>query len=174
MQVSRYLLGFMLLVGALPIAPAHSQDAKAGDIVILQPWLRAAPRGAESTGGYLTIENKGTAADRLLGISTDVAAKFEIQQLGKSGGGLTVQPVAGGLAIPAGDKVVLAPGSYRLALMDLKQALKKGAKVPVTLQFEKAGKVEVTFDVLSAGSSGPPAPPKAKAGAAADDGKMKK
>src|SRR5437868_14471850 len=60
MQVSRYLFGFMVLVGALQIAPAQSQDAKAGDIVILQPWLRAAPRGAESTGGYLTIENKGT------------------------------------------------------------------------------------------------------------------
>ena len=75
----------------------------------------------------------------------------------------------GGLAIPPGEKVVLAPGAYKLALLKLKSALKKGTKVSMTLEFEKAGKVTVPFEVLGAAAKGPVAPR-----ASADDGKMKK
>ena len=159
----------MLCAAALPGLPAQSQELKAGDLVISQPWSRAAPKGAEMANSYLTIENKGTAADRLVGASADVAEKLEIQQIGMVGGGLTVHPVEGGLAIPPGDKVVLAPGGYFLALLNLKNPLKKGTKVSMTLQFEKAGKIDVAFDVLSPAAKGPAAPK-----AAADDGKMKK
>jgi copper(I)-binding protein len=65
--------------------------------------------------------------------------------------------------------VVLAPGGYHLALQNLKTPLKKGSKLSITLQFEKAGKIDVAFDVLSPSSKGPVAPK-----AASDDGKMKK
>jgi len=67
-----------------------------------------------------------------------------------------------------GDKVVLAPGGYFLALEKLKDRLKKGSKLSISLQFEKAGKVDVAFDVLSPASKGPVAPK------AADDGNAKK
>jgi copper(I)-binding protein len=65
----------------------------------------------------------------------------------------------------------LAPGGNRLGLLKLKGQLKKGTKVPMTLEFEKAGRVAVSFDVLAPASKGPAAP---KAPAPADDGKMKK
>lgn len=168
MKVSTYLIALMLVAGALQSQSARSQETKAGDLVISQPWSRAAPKGADMASSYLTIENKGTAADRLVGGSSDLAEKLEIQQIGMVGGGLTVHPVEGGLAIPPGDKVVLAPGGYFLALLKTKAPLKKGSKVSLTLQFEKAGKVDLAFDVLSPSSKGP-TPPKA-----ADDGKMKK
>jgi periplasmic copper chaperone A len=169
LKVSAYLFAFTLLAGAVQIPAARSQEVKAGDLVISQPWSRAAPKGAEVASSYLTIENKGTAADRLVGGSADAATKFEIQQIGMVGGGLTVHPVEGGLAISPGEKVVLAPGGYYLALLNLKSPLKKGTKLPITLQFEKAGKVDVASDVLSPSSKGPVAPK-----AAPDDGKMKK
>jgi len=54
--------------------------------------------------------------------------------------------------------VVFAPGSYKLALLKLKSALKKGTKVSMTLEFEKAGKVTVPFDVLGPAATGPAAP----------------
>ena len=47
-------------------APAHAQEVKAGDLVITQAWSRATPGGAKIAGGYLTIENKGAAPDRLI------------------------------------------------------------------------------------------------------------
>jgi len=75
----------MLLVGALGSPPARSQEVKAGDLVISQPWSRAAPRGAETASSYLTIENKGAAADRLVGASTDAAEKIQIEQISMTG-----------------------------------------------------------------------------------------
>jgi copper(I)-binding protein len=166
MKPGLYLFVSMLLVGALNSPPAQSQEVKQGDLVISQPWSRAAPAGAELANGYLTIENKGTAADRLIKASSDGAEKIEIQKTSMSGGATVAEAVEKGLAIPAGEKLVLAPGVYKLALMKLKSRLKKGTKVLVTLEFEKAGKVDVPFDVLGAGAKGPVAPK--------DDSKMKK
>jgi copper(I)-binding protein len=173
LKLSTYLFVAMLLVGALNSPPARSQEVRLGDLVILQPWSRAAPRGAETANSYLTIENRGTTADRLVGGSTEVAEKLEIEQIGKSGGGMTATPVEGGLGISPGEKVVLAPGGYRLALSKLKSQLKKGTKVSITLKFEKAGQITLPFDVLGAAAQGPAAP-KALPNPAADDNKMKK
>jgi copper(I)-binding protein len=167
LKPGRYLFVAMLLVGALNSPSAQSQEMKLGDLVISQPWSRAAPQGAETASSYLTIENKGTAADRLVGASTDVAEKVGIEQISSVGGAMTVQPVDGGLGISPGEKVVLAPGGYRLALSKLKSRLKNGSKVSIALQFEKAGQVSVPFDVLGPAAKGPAAPK-------ADDGKMKK
>jgi len=164
----------MLIAGALDSPPAQSQEVKLGDLVISQPWSRAAPRGAEVATSYLTIENKGTTADRLVGGSTDAAEKLEIQQISMIGGGMAVQPVDGGLGISPGEKVVLAPGGYRLALLKLKSQLKKGAKVSMALEFEKAGQATVSFDVLGTAAKGPAAAPKALPNSAADDSKTKK
>jgi copper(I)-binding protein len=69
---------------------------------------------------------------------------------------------------------VLAPGGYRLAFLKLKSQLKKGTKVSMTLEFEKAGQLTVSFDVLAAAAKGPAAAPKALPNSAADDGKLKK
>lgn len=162
LKLSKYLLVSMFLFGAFNSPPARSQEIKAGDLVISQPWSRAAPAGAELTSAYLTIENKGAAADRLVGASTEAAEKVEIQQTSMSGGATSTEPVTGGLGISPGDTVVLKTGGYKLALMKLKSRFKKGTQVSITLEFEKAGKVPVPFEVYSAGSTGP-VPPKAAA-----------
>jgi copper(I)-binding protein len=166
LKPSAFLFVSMLLVGALACPPAQSQEVKQGDIVISQPWSRAAPNGSELASSYLTIENKGTTADRLVAVSSDVAEKIEIQQISMAGGATSSETVDKGLGISAGEKVVLAPGGYKLALLKLKSALKKGTKVSLTLEFEKAGKVTVPFDVLGPAAKGPVAPK--------DDGKTKK
>jgi periplasmic copper chaperone A len=173
LKLSTYLCASMLLVGALNSPAAQSQELKLGDLVILQPWSRAAPSGSEVASSYLTIENKGTTADRLVGGSTEVAEKLQIQQTSMMGGATTVQPVDGGLGISPGEKVVLAPGGYKLALLKLKSQLKKGTKVSMTLEFEKAGKVAVSFDVLGAAATGPVVP-KALLNSGTDDSKTKK
>src|SRR4051812_16600107 len=63
------------LAASVFTVPAYAGDAKAGDIVITQAWSRATPNGAKIAGGYLTIENKGTVPDRLVGGSGDLAGK---------------------------------------------------------------------------------------------------
>ena len=174
LRLSTSLFVCMLIAGALDSPPAQSQEVRLGDLVISQPWSRAAPRGAEVATSYLTIENKGTTADRLVGGSTDAAEKLQIEQISMVGGGMAVQPVDGGLGVSPGEKVVLAPGGYRLALLKLKSPLKKGTNVSMRLEFEKAGQVTVSFDVLGPAAKGPAAAPKALPNSAADDSKTKK
>ena len=136
-------------------ASAHAQEIKAGDLVITQPWSRATPGGAKIAGGFLTIENKGTTPDRLVSGSGDVAGKVEIHEMAMNNGVMTMRPLDKGLAIEPGKTVKLAPGGYHLMLMDLKNPLKQGEKVPLELQFEKAGKVTVSLDVQGVGAQGP-------------------
>src|SRR5258705_2869583 len=141
------------------IASARAEDVKAGDLVITQAWSRATPSGAKIAGGYLTIENKGAAADRLIGGAGDIAGKVEVHEMAMNNGVMTMRPVDKGLAIEPGKTVKLAPGGYHLMLMDLKGPLKQGDKVPLTLEFEKAGKVALSLDVEGVGAQGPAAGP---------------
>ena len=136
-------------------APASAEEIKAGDLVITEAWSRATPSGAKVAGGYLTIENKGTATDRLISGAGDVAGKVEIHEMGMNNGVMTMRPLDKGLTIEPGKTVKLAPGGYHLMLMDLKNPLKQGEKVPLTLEFEKAGKVTLSLDVQGVGAQAP-------------------
>ena len=144
-------LAFLSIGSSIAIA----DDVKAGDLVISQAWSRATPRGAKAGAGYLTIENKGSAPDRLVGASSDVAGKAQIHEMKMANGVMKMRPLDNGLEIPAGQTVKLAPDGYHIMLMDLKSQLKRGEKLPLTLTFEKAGKVTVTFEVEGVGSKGP-------------------
>lgn len=154
-------LAYAALLSAVFAAPVRAEDVKAGDLVITQAWSRATPGGAKTGGGYLTIENKGSTPDRLIGGSADVAGKVEVHQMAMNNGVMTMRPLDKGLAIEPGKTVKLAPGGYHLMMLDLKSPLKKGDKLPVTLEFEKAGKVTVSLDVQGVGAQGPTAAPSA-------------
>ena len=126
-----------------------------GDLVISQAWSRATPGGAKIGGGYLTIANKGSAPDRLVGASADVAAKVQVHEMTMKDGVMTMRPLEKGVTIEPGKTVKLAPGGYHLMLFDLKSPLKQGEKLPVTLEFEKAGKVKISLEVQGVGAQGP-------------------
>ncbi len=136
-------------------APAGADEVKAGDLVISQAWSRATPGGAKVAGGFLTIENKGTAPDRLVSVSSEIAGKADVHEMAMDNGVMKMRPLDKGLVIDPGKMVKLAPGGYHLMLQDLKGPLKQGDKVPVTLQFEKAGKVTVSLDVQGVGAQAP-------------------
>jgi copper(I)-binding protein len=140
---------------ALCAAPVRADDVKAGDLVISQAWSRATPGGAKVAGGFLTIENKGTAPDKLIGVSAEIAGKAEIHEMTMDNGVMKMRPLDKGLVIEPGKTVKLAPGGHHLMLQELKGPFKEGEKVPVTLEFEKAGKVAVSLDVQGVGAQAP-------------------
>jgi periplasmic copper chaperone A len=153
-QIIQRLLGIALLVAPFA-APACAEEIKAGDLVISQAWSRATPGGAKIGSGYLTIENKGSAPDRLIGGSGDVSDKIQVHEMTMNNGVMTMRPLENGLTVEPGKTVKLAPGGYHLMMFDLKSPLKQGDKVPVTLEFEKAGKVKLSLDVQGVGAQGP-------------------
>jgi periplasmic copper chaperone A len=148
-------LASVLFVALLCAAPARAQEVKAGDLVITQAWTRATPNGAKIGGGFLTIENKGSTPDRLIGGSTDAASKIEVHEMAMKDGVMTMRPLDNGLTIDPGKTVKLAPGGYHLMMFDLKDQLKQGDTVPVTLKFEKAGEVKVSLAVQGVGAQAP-------------------
>jgi copper(I)-binding protein len=87
-------------------------------------------------------------------------------------GVMTMRGLADGLTIPPGATVRLAPSGYHLMLTELKQPLKQGETVTMTLKFAKAGDVVVPFAVLGVGAPGPSGAQTPDAGGM-DHGKMK-
>ena len=158
MMSAARILGYAVFLASLLAAPAQAQEVqevRAGDLVITQAWSRATPGGAKIGSGYLTIENKGSTADRLIGGSGDITDRIEVHEMTTRNGVMTMRALDQGLAIEPGKTVKLAPGGFHLMMFDLKSPLKQGDKVPVTLEFEKAGNVKLSFDVRGVGAQGP-------------------
>src|SRR5207244_11380241 len=110
---------------------------------------------AKTCGCCPTGESMGSTPDRLIGGAADVAVKVEMHEMSMKNGVMTMRPLDKGLTIEPGKTVKLAPGGYHLMMMDLKGPLKQGDKVPVTLEFEKAGKVTLSLDVQGVGAQAP-------------------
>ncbi len=130
-------------------------QAYAGGIVIDAPWTRATAPGASVAAGYLAIVNKGTEADRLTGASTAAAQKIEIHEMRMEGDIMKMRALPDGVEIKPGETVTLKPGGVHLMILGLKQRLLPGETVPVTLNFAKAGHIDVVLPVQSVGAMAP-------------------
>lgn len=144
---------FAATANAATVGAASAEDFKAGDLQIAQPWTRATPKGASVAGGYLKITNTGSAPDRLVGGTTDIAKRFEVHEMSMDGGVMKMREIKGGVEIAPGATVEFKPGGYHIMMMNLARPLAKGEKVKATLTFEKAGKADVEFAVEGIGAN---------------------
>ena len=101
----------------------------------------------------MTLQNAGSTADRLLKAESPVAANAELHTHVKDGDAMRMRPV-NDVPVPAGGTTKLEPGGYHIMLIGLKQPLKEGERLPLTLTFEKAGKISIDVPVQKAGASG--------------------
>lgn len=123
-------------------------SASAADIAVKSPWVRASLVQSEVTAGYLEITNSGKTDDALVSASSPVAGHMEIHTMKMDGGIMQMRKLEK-LDIPAGKTVTLAPGGDHLMFFELKQTLKKGESVPITLTFKKAGEQKIAAAVKS-------------------------
>ena len=138
---------------ALVGLPAAAHDYTLGSLKIGNPWARATPPTAPSGGGVLTVTNTGAAADRLVSATSPAAGQVQIHEMKMDGTIMRMRELENGLEIPPGATVALAPGGLHLMMMGLKAPLKEATRVPVTLVFEKAGKIDVELSVMALGAS---------------------
>jgi copper(I)-binding protein len=132
--------------------PAQAADIMVGELKISAPWARATPKGASVGGGYVTITNTGSESDRLIGGSAAIFKSVEVHEMKMGKGIMKMREMANGLEIKPGKTVTLDPDGYHIMFTGLKKPLKKGEHVKVTLQFAKAGKVDVDFTVEGIGA----------------------
>ena len=153
------LLRTALAAAILVVTPAfaHNGVVHLGPINISLPFTRATLPNAPVAGGFLTIENTGTEADRLVSATSDIAGETQIHEMAMQGDVMKMRQLADGLEIPAGETVVLAPGGFHIMFMGLKQALVEGETITVTLTFEKAGTVDVVLPIEAAAADAPTA-----------------
>lgn len=145
---------FLFAIAFVALHPAMAHEFKVGSLEIDHPWSRATPAGAKVAGGYLAVSNEGASPDRLVSVASDISQKAELHEMAVKDGVMTMRPVQGGLEIPAGGKVLLAPGGYHLMFIGLKRQPKQGESFSATLTFEKAGAVTVDFAVEGMGETG--------------------
>ena len=134
----------MLIAAA---CPAFAQATGSPSIEVEKPWARATPAGAQTGAAYMTLDNKSGSADRLTGASSDVAATLQIHEMAVVNGVMQMRQLVEGLPIPAGGTVELKPGSYHIMLLGLKETLKPGQLVPVTLTFDDKKSMVVEMPV---------------------------
>ena len=146
-----------LLVAALAGAAALPSVAQ---VVVANPWVRGTVAGQKATGAFMEL--KSATDTSLVSAASPVAGIVEVHEMKMDAGVMRMNAVDK-LALPAGKAVELRPGGYHVMLMDLKQTLKEGDTVPVTLTFEdKAGRkqtVEVKAPVRALASAGAPKKP---------------
>ncbi|OYR19853.1 DUF1775 domain-containing protein [Brucella thiophenivorans] len=120
---------------------------KVGDLSINGPSIRAMVPGAKVAGGFLTIKNDGKAADKLVSVTTTGVKRVEIHEMTMDNQVMKMRKLENGLDIPAGETVELKSGGYHLMFIQPDHPYKEGDKVSATLEFEKAGKVNLEFPV---------------------------
>lgn len=131
-----------------------SAAAASNTMVVSEAWARATPQGAPTGAAYLTITNRGRAPDRLVGADSPAARAVQVHEMSMAHGVMHMGEVKGGAAIAPGASLKLQPGGWHLMLIGLKAPLVAGARVPVTLRFEKAGAVKVVLPVRAAPMAG--------------------
>lgn len=125
-----------------------------GDIEIANAFARATLPNAPVGGGFMTITNKGSGDDRLIGAASDVAGDVQVHEMALEGDVMKMRGLEDGVVLPAGETVTLAPGGLHVMFMGLEQPFVEGECVEVTLTFEKAGDVDLCLPIGGVAAEG--------------------
>jgi copper(I)-binding protein len=147
----RAALAALVLFAFLPgAALAHSFTK--GDIRVMHPWAMVAAEG-KSSPVYMSLTNTGAEPDKLLSVEVKAAGQVEIQKA-KPGSGATTYEAIPSIELGAHKTVALQPGSMRVLLSDLKEPLRHEYTLPMTLVFERSGRVEIQAVIQKSAAEG--------------------
>jgi copper(I)-binding protein len=137
-----------LVCVALALALAACQPA-GSSISVEGQWGRPSPKMATAGAFYMLIRNSGSTADKLIGAKSEACGTLELHESYQMADGMMgMRPVAANaIEIPPGGKVELKVGGLHIMCIDKKEAFVVGAKIPLTLVFEKSGELSLGVDI---------------------------
>jgi hypothetical protein len=125
--------------------PATAQDYKIGPLVVERPYARVS--AARNGAAYVTIVNDGNQPDRLIRVASPRSARVEMHTMTMEGDIMRMRQVTD-IEVPSNAKVAMRPGEgLHIMLIGLKGPLTEGERFPLSLEFERSGKLEVTVEV---------------------------
>ena len=127
--------------------PAAAHEVIAGDLQIIHPHIPQPAASAKAAGGFMAIVNHGTEPDRLLGVESAIAMKSDVHESRVDANGVGTMQHVDFIDIPPGGTVNLEHGDYHIMFMGLAGPLTEGELHKATLIFERAGRVEVEFQI---------------------------
>lgn len=128
---------------------ASAEDKTVGSLTLSDSWARAAK--TQTSAAYVVIHNKGTTQDRLIGASSPAAERVELHTT-EMQGDIARMKKLDAVEVPPAQKAEFKPGGLHIMLIGVKRPLEEGQSIKITLQFEKAGNVELDVAVRK----GPP------------------
>ncbi|MDR2990902.1 MAG: copper chaperone PCu(A)C [Burkholderiaceae bacterium] len=143
------------LVGVARAQDAQPAPADPCGLKIEAPWVRATVPGQNGTGAFMQLTAR--QACQLVAVRSPIAGVAQIHRMAMEGGVMRMREVEGGLPLPAGQTVELAPNGLHLMLMDLKQPVATGASVPITLTVQNPqtgvrGQISIDASVRALGA----------------------
>lgn len=143
----------VILVGseshAMQMQAGEFAPVKLGDLELSTAFVKAMMPGQPVGGGFVTINNTGKAADRLVSATTTADVDHvELHEMAMEGEIMRMRQLVDGIPLPAGQATELKPGGLHMMFMGVKTPFAAGEKIKVTLTFEKAGTVEFEMPVV--------------------------
>lgn len=145
---------FAGLLAVTLVTPTIAHEFTSRGVTVAHPWARATPSGAKVGAAYFEMKAAAGKGDRLIAARSVVAGSAEIHSHIMEGGIARMRRVDA-ISLAGGKSMVLEPAGYHVMLMDLKQPLKEGDLLKLTLIFENAGPIEVDATVEPVGAMGP-------------------
>ncbi|MBA3908664.1 MAG: hypothetical protein C0524_02020 [Rhodobacter sp.] len=141
-----------LAIAMFLATPPSAHEIIAGDLQIIHPYIPRPQASAMAAGGFLAIVNNGTEAERLIGVESDASKKVELHESKVDANGIAMMTHVEVLEIPAGVTVSLEQGSHHIMFMGLTAPIAEGQLVKGAPIFEKAGRIEIEFEVEPGGA----------------------
>lgn len=132
---------------------AMSSTAYAQSVKVANAWARATAPGQTTASAYVELTSDTQAA--LVAAGSPLAARAELHSMSMDGGIMRMRALPR-VELPAGQTVKLAPGGLHIMLLELKQPLKAGDKVPMVLTVQSSGASLATLKLEAEVRTGPP------------------
>lgn len=132
------------------LASGHAGQATVGTLTIENAWSRQSPMAANVAAGFMKIVNTGSEDDRLVKATAEISGTVQLHDMKMDGDVMKMAEMPDGVVIPAGQTVEFKPGSLHLMFLGLTSQPKEGDTFKGSLTFEKAGTVDVEFEVEAA------------------------
>lgn len=144
---TRFLFISIMILGIFGTSCTPSSGP---EINIESAWGRSSPKVATAGAFYMIIKNNGSETDKIVAGKSSACEVIELHESYMTeDGAMGMRPVEGGMIeIPAGGEVELKIGGVHIMCINKLEDFEVGAVIPLVLQFEKSGDLDIDIEIL--------------------------